>query len=433
MAVLNYSDVTRSIINLIEQFFTVSPDWQNAAHVQLATPNVFPEPPQKLVADGLGFYLYHVRENASFKNILPPGNDFPPIRFMPLALDLYYQLTANSTAGGDNAAYNEQLMMSIAMKGFHDYPLINDATNITGAVFTGDLTGSGARLKISLQPIAYNEAVQYWTAGTYPVKLAAYYEINVILFEPDVPKTYAGRVLTYGTFVFTEGPPTILSASNTLSFKIPGTTTIQNILVQPAQVTPGNNFTVYGNNFDGTGFQLLLISSLWSEPGLPDATWIITRQGADTLNITVGKGVTLAISGTAETLVPGIFSLQITVNRTQTAPGGILKHFIYNSNQFPFSITPNITAPAPVPAGAKFTVTGFLFQNANIGPGAIQIMLGPNQLEQSTGVPLAGQFQVTGATTMDITLPASAVAGNILPLRILVNGAESAPNWVTVT
>lgn len=433
MGVLNFSDITKSAINLIEQFFTVSPDWQTPLHVQRPTPSVFPEPPQKLVAEGLGFYLYHVRENANYKNIQPPGGDSPPIRYMPFALDLYYQLTANSTADGDKAAFNEQLMMSIAMKGFHDYPIVNDATAIGLPVFVGDLSGSGARLRISLQPIPYNEAVQYWTAGTYPVKLAAYYEITVVLFEPDVPKTYAGRVLTYGTFVFTEGPPTILSASNTLSFTIPGTAGTQSILIQPAQVTPGKNLTVYGNNFDGTGFQILLISTLWAQPGVPDGTWIITRQGADTVNITVGTGVTLQGSGTPRIIVPGIFSLQISVIRTQTAPGGLVKSFVYNSNQFPFSIAPNIAPIPPVVAGSKFTITGFLFQDPDIPAGAIQIILGSTQLVQSAAAPLAGEFQVTGATTIDIKLPASAVAGNILPLRILVSGAECAPNWVTVT
>jgi len=433
MPVLNFSDVTKSAINLIEQFFTVSPDWQTPMHVQRPTPNVFPEPPQKLVVDGLGFYLYHVRENAQYKNILPPGNENPPIRYMPFALDLYYQLTANSTADGDNAAFNEQLMMSIAMKGFHDYPIVDDATAISGPVFLGDLSGSGTKIRISLQPIPYNEAVQYWTAGTYPVKLAAYYEISVVLFEPDVPKKYAGRVLTYGTFVFTEGPPTILSASNTLSFVIPGTAITQNILVQPAQVTPGKNFTVYGNNFDGTNFQVFIISPLWTEPGLPDASWTITRQGSETLNITVGTGVTLQTSGTPLNIVPGIYAMQVTVNRTQTAPGGIVKTFVYNSNQFPFSITPNIAPVPSQPAGSTFIVTGFLFQNPDILAGSIQIILGANQLEQTNVAPTAGQFRVTGPTTMDIKLPLSAVAGNILPLRILVNGAECSPNWVTVT
>lgn len=434
MTVLDFSDVTRAIKAVIIGGFATSAAWQDSSGNQLLPPGVYPEPPQKLTTDGLGIYLYHVRENPQYKNIVPPGNDQPPIQNMPLALDLYYQLTANQTEG-DDAAFTEQLLMSIAMKALHDYPIVDDSTAIAGqSTFGGtSLTGNGVRLRISLQPILYNEAVNYWTAGTYPIKLAAYYEVSVILFEPVVPKTYAGRVLTYGTFVFTEGAPTITSAMNTISFSIPGVPGVQTINIQPAQVTQGKTFTVTGSRFDGDKLQLYIISSIWSEPATPDATWTVIRQAPDMLVITVGTTVWLPVSATTKNVIPGLFSVMVSVIRSQLLPNNQLKSFVYNSNQFPFSITPNIAPVGSVPAGTVFAVNGFLFQDPLIAADAIQVIIGNSLITPVTSAPTAGQFQVTGPNAMQVGLPATAVAGNVLPLRITVAGAESAPVWIKIT
>ena len=166
MALLDLSLVTRSLNNLLTESFNVSDAWSGLA------PTISPQRSDTMSSDGLGLYLYHLSEDAHFKNVPAPGTDMPPIRYAPMALSLYYLLTAHSTS---DDAYLEQQMMGIAVKAFHDYPVIDDSTQINGTpVFLpppAGLQGTNNRLRISLQPILPNDASSIWTAGTSPLQV----------------------------------------------------------------------------------------------------------------------------------------------------------------------------------------------------------------------------------------------------------------------
>ncbi|MCD6271870.1 MAG: DUF4255 domain-containing protein, partial [Deltaproteobacteria bacterium] len=193
MALLDISMVTQALIALIRESFNLSPAWSTAP------PTISPEPPDRVNGDGLGFYLYHISEDAHYKNLPSSGNGTPPVRYVPMALNLFYQLSASSSANDGSGALLEQQMMGIAIKAFHDYPSINDTTTINGTtIFPALLRGSNNCMKIVLQPVLPNEAVNYWTAGTSSLNLAAYYQVYVILLEPEQIQSRSGRVLAYG-------------------------------------------------------------------------------------------------------------------------------------------------------------------------------------------------------------------------------------------
>src|SRR5271170_4244172 len=119
MALVDISEVTSAVMTLITNAFTAT-SWG----VGIATPTVLPEPPNKLVQNGVAFYLYHAQENAAFKNLPPPGADKPPLPFTSLALNLFYQLTAHFHRTDGTGALDEQKMMGIAMKTLHDNAFI---------------------------------------------------------------------------------------------------------------------------------------------------------------------------------------------------------------------------------------------------------------------------------------------------------------------
>ena len=97
----------------------------------------------------------------------------PPIRFTPMGLNLYYQLTSHSHTQDDPGIFKEHLLMGLAMKALKDYPVIDDSTEIGGLkVFPVDLQGTDNRFRITLQPIPPNEAVNYWSPGKLPIRLA---------------------------------------------------------------------------------------------------------------------------------------------------------------------------------------------------------------------------------------------------------------------
>jgi hypothetical protein len=123
MAVFDLAQITQTLIFVLETGIPALDGWP-----VLAGPSVSPLPPDRLVNAGtdLGLYLYHVAEDAHYKNPPPQGGG-PANR--PLALNLYYQLTAQvGDARAD--AFRAQLLMGAAVRVLHDFPLIVDSTTL---------------------------------------------------------------------------------------------------------------------------------------------------------------------------------------------------------------------------------------------------------------------------------------------------------------
>ena len=216
---LDLSLVTQTLVSLIDKHVTALP-----AAAGIGGLNVSAVEPEALAQENsIGIFLYHIAEDPHYKNAAPVSSDLPPIRFTPMGLNLYYQLHTHSPTDGDPGVFREQLLMGLAMKALHDFPVIDDSTEIGGLpVFPADLQGTDNRLRITLQPIPPNEATSYWTAGKQPLGLATYYQVSVILLEPDKPIRRSGRVLKYGIFTFTRGAPRLDGSRATVTFTDPG-------------------------------------------------------------------------------------------------------------------------------------------------------------------------------------------------------------------
>jgi hypothetical protein len=456
MALLDISEVTRSIINIIDHSFTRFSLWGGGGGT---VPGVFPEPPVRAKVRGIGFYLYHIVENGHYKNLPSPGGNSPPVRFNPMALNLYYQLSANSISGEGFDAFDEQKMMGIAMKALHDFPEITDETKVSDGttdhlVLTGDLRGAGNNFKICLQPIQPNEAVQYWTAGESPIKLSAYYEVSVILLEPEEIQARTARVLSYGVHVFTQGAPRLISSRNTISFDIQGQP--RSLLLQPAQappsdaaVSPNSRVEFVGTGLSGDSTQLLLLNARWDEPRIAGPAWGVVVQG-DQLSFTVREMARLQASGSLDTeaMLPGIYAAQLRVTRqrmTSTGATALVEHL---SNQCPFTVTPRIDSIiTPIAPATTFTVKGYAFTIPD--PANPLLKLGITELEvyvervrlirTTNAVAVAGEFRVNLVTgNLELTVPNDKpgeieLSGKTVPLRIFVFGAESIPHWIQVS
>jgi len=108
------------------------------------------------------------------------------------------------------------------------------------------------------------------------------------------------------------------------------------------------------------------------------------------------------------------------------------------SNVTPFVVSPTVGA-LPVPVGGALTVTGGVFQHPELDQRDVEVYVGASRLinkpPPATGpVPplVAGQFRANAASTLDVRLPAGLTSGQVLPFRVLVNGAESEPRWLTI-
>lgn len=432
MALLDISIVTEILIEFLKTYF-------NGSTIKSTkNPTILPKPPDKIEDTALALYLYHISEDNQYKNLQAPGNDSTPVRYVPMGLNLYYQLSAHNTWSVDGNDYLDQQMMGIALKAFHDYPFIDDSTCVNGKSIleekkVDELLGPGNKLRIVLQPVTHNEAVSYWNNGSSPPRLSAYYQVSVVLLEPEEITSRAGRVLEYGVHTFIQGAPRLEYSQNVLIFQTPDGTD-REIELRPAQVPVDSQVSFTGTGLTGDSLFLLLKNNRWEQPVELDSAWqvAVTR---DKIKATVCE-TTSIVAG--KTILPGIYAALVKVIRRSTLRDGSTRDFEHLSNDCPFTITPRIDSISLPPASDEVTVVGYIFKHTEIPEESVQVYLGEHRLTlDEDGTLDQGEFVVEDAPlpgdlpVLKFRLPASLKPG-FYPVRIFVNGAESPPNWIEV-
>lgn len=427
MPLLDLSLVTQTLMTLLDKFINSLPPSEKA---KVAPWAVSALPPDRLTGDRtLGIYLYHAVEDSHFKSLPPPGQDFPPIQFSPMGLQLFYQMTAHSELALDVGPEVEQTLMGFGIKGLHDYPQVDRNTQIGGAlIFPVDLQGTDNRFVIDLMPVHAEQAVNYWTAGSKSLRLSAYYKVSVVLLQPEPAKSVVGRVLMYGVFSFVRGSPRLDGSSSTVKFKLPGETTPREVTAQPAEAPVGGKITFFGSDLAGDFTTLLLKNARFQQPvEVGAADWgVLATENQITTVVQASAGFSI--------ILPGLYSAIAKVTSRRRMPDKTLRDFAQTSNETPFAVTPAIQLPIPPPnPQGVVTITGGVFQDPAITADAVQVFLGANSLPPRGVPPLApGQFEVVDPTHLRFRYPVPGVnTGDTVSLRIIVNGAESAPNWVT--
>ena len=387
---------------------------------------------------GIGVYLFHVLENAHYKNYPAPGQDQPPVSFTPMPLNLFYQLSANIRDVNDEEdAIQEQRLMSVAMKALHDHPQVMQTM-----VFPPNpaFQPKDINIKITLQNLTPAESVQYWAAADSPVRLSAYYEVSVVFMQPEIPRSYAGRVLSYGNYIFVQGAPQITASQNTIEFPSPVDSTTMQVKIQPAQAPPAivtpppinSIVSFFGTSFNAGALQLLLISPLWTEPAVADAAWNVTLVSENQVDAVVQPTAVLRDSLTPVDILPGLYAAQINISKKVTLSNGTIKTFNHSSNQFPFSVMPRVDTITLLSPG-EFRIKCYLFQHGtDIKKDDLQVYTAETKLDFVTGGALiAGQYKITLSDTIELKAPAT-VHGPNTPLRIMIRGIESEPKWINV-
>lgn len=427
MALLNLSLVTDAFLRLIERSINTSPEWPSPGPLA----SVVAHPPDRLIGDlTVGFYLYSVVEDAHHKNDPAPGDASLPIQFTPMPLLLYYILTAHSDLTGDASTSREQLMMGLAMKALRDRPYIDDNSFVGPTrIFSNALVGRGNRFRVVLHPTTPNEAVQYWTAGSQPLRLAVHYQISVVFLEPERQRSRTGRVLTYGIHTFLRGAPHLEYSTNRVDYTLPDGST-RTVELRPAEVPFEGDIEFRGTELTDDETHLVIQHTSWPQPMEADAnTWGVTASESFVL-------ARVAEFAGSERVLPGQYFAAVRVVTNRTMPDGSIRRFEGTSNQIPFAIAPRvdtITFPG--------TLTGRWFNPAVLPGDAVQLFVGADRLARITpnppppappNPPGAGQFQVISDTALQFRVPATAVSGTLVPIRVVVRGVESAPRWETL-
>lgn len=174
--IFDLSVVTDTLKGLIDA------EWPDASLWTPATPlfavdvtGLSPDAVRQGQGAQLSLYLYHVEEDKATESLFwsaqAQSAGGPPLRYQPLALDLYYLLSAYA----EGNYIHEQQAMSIAMRVFHENPVVSGV----GA------DGRPWQVTVTLERRSYDELSRLWQATTSALRLSAVYRASVALLEPE--------------------------------------------------------------------------------------------------------------------------------------------------------------------------------------------------------------------------------------------------------
>ncbi len=163
---------------------------------------VWSSAPAATKANGLNLFLYHVSTNPGYRNHLMPSRDSDGNRTTnpPLALDLYYMLTAYGVED-----FNAEILLGYGMQILHETSVLtrkhieaalgNTGVDVTGSdlpdnvsqLRTSDLANQFESIKLSPYNCSVDEAYKLWSAFQSPYRPSAYYMATVLLIESKRP------------------------------------------------------------------------------------------------------------------------------------------------------------------------------------------------------------------------------------------------------
>jgi hypothetical protein len=474
MALDNLFKVTRTLTELLTQNIT-----QNIDDSLTGLLDVTAIPPDKVenASNTLSLHLYHVAEDSYYKNALGPGNDVPNVAKTPMALSLFYILTAHHETESTFDAEAQQKLMGYALKTFHDFPVISDRTRIDGTlILDTDLRGKDNTLQVILRPVSPEDAIAFWNSEeTRTTRLSAYYEVRVVMLEPEKPKTMPGIVLNLGTFLVQMGAPHLDRSRSLVRFKIPeknGGVVPPPVEASPARVTLDNSptppeahnrFLLLGTNLTiGKSRSLFLKNGIWAKlpppSGPVDQTVVDLDQNPNwkaefqTDRVTVKFAPTLMHVKPDATIVnlpvlPGFYSAFIRSVKDERVISNELKQIVASSNEIGFAVAPRIVGhEAPALDGSIIVNVGteFSLLDVHLPADSIQVIVGGVVYvlhKPGPGIVFEqGQFRLDSDLTTGVNrvviqphFEVSVTEPQAHPFRLIVNGAESAPFWIELS
>lgn len=121
----------------------------------------------------VSLYLFHVAADKFNRNTFPTGGSAQAIPEQPMALTLYYLLTAYASS-----YIKEQQAMSVALKCLHESPIVTtrDPRDRRNEEFT-----------VTLEPQSADEIGRIWQSINAPMRLSAVYRASVVFIEAPAP------------------------------------------------------------------------------------------------------------------------------------------------------------------------------------------------------------------------------------------------------
>lgn len=129
----------------------------------------------------LSLFLFNIKENGEARrtNMQDRGG---VLQYPPQALDLYFLMTAHSSADRLTRSLDEQWILGRAMQ------LLYDNAVIRSPYLEGTLAEGGETIRISLESLEGDELMKLWQFGDLPYKLSVVYRIGPVMLDSNRSK-----------------------------------------------------------------------------------------------------------------------------------------------------------------------------------------------------------------------------------------------------
>ncbi|MGH3150237.1 MAG: DUF4255 domain-containing protein [Streptosporangiaceae bacterium] len=336
----------------------------------------------------------------------------PPVRYQPMALDLYYLLSAFAE---DNYV-QEQQTMSIAMRVFHENPVVRGV----------DTVGQPWEVTLTLERRSFDELSRLWQAWTSPLRVSAVYRAAVVLIEPEPapppgpPVSSVGLAVEPGT---ARSAPVLLGTQREVRYAIPSGETVT-FVQDPATAAAGQEVWIFGTDLGTTPPPRLLLAGPYPGTGESDVTsWLVPPSQPPPAIRQAMRLPAAAGDPPAGTPAPGRYSLRMEV----TPAGGTSA---VGTAEVPLTVAAGVdpAGGAVLPAAGQYVIAGTGFT-----ADATEVLLGMVTLQAAGGTPGPGEFTVNLAGTAITLIPPAALAAGTYQIRVRVAGIECDPaHWLVI-
>jgi hypothetical protein len=340
-------------------------------------PDVTVQPPDKAHEDQrihfINLFLYQVLPNAAWRNMdIPQRVKSGETGIPPLALNLYYMLTAYSQDDNVDPPATSTLshrLLGRAMSALYDNAVLFPE-DIARVLPRSELQNQVERVRITLQPLSVEEIFRLWSGFQSQYRISVAYEVSVVLIDSTQPTKTPLPVLTRGrdnrgANVQPDPLPFPTIFNIRLENQKPrlrrgpvATPDDPNIPQQPVALL-GETLIISGNRLDGDKVTVMLMLQRLSQPikiNIPlesrtsnEVKFKLQPDSATfpaALGFPPGLDATLFPDGVALTTFPaGFYTVAVAVSQPNIPD--------QTTNQLSFALAPQIKTDPPIPDGIR--------------------------------------------------------------------------------
>ena len=290
----------------------------------------------------LNLFLYHVTPNTGWSNVGLPSRDSRGNRITnpPLALDLYYLLTAYGQED-----FEAEILLGYAMQRFHETPVLTRAAIRTAlaqpdgpvsgagilpsaleALTASDLADQVEQIKLTQYPLNVEEASKLWSAFQTNYRPSVAYHVSVVLVQTERAVRSALPVLTRGV----DDSGVAVQADTNSPF--PAVFSVEPASNQFAAVL-GDELVIKGQRLEGATLAVLIHNQRLAAP-----LELTPLAGATAEEVRARLQINPATD--AATFVAGVYTLSLVLDRGTPQER--------TTNEVPFGLAPRMPVP-PAP------------------------------------------------------------------------------------